>query len=293
MMSASIGSSATSNYHSSMEIFLSWYKKTNLHKIYGWHEGVVAVAYLTHLFMENKGISTALQFSAGHGISRIKMGLPRLTDIPRWKTVLKQIFKAFRKQARVAEIPLPSLSTMLAVLNVPTISAFDICMNWLFWTSSMLALRTMEIFLLKKDYITPDPQVQGGFVITWPKKLMGNGIKAGQIRHIHPTQANMVRLFMLCDRNPFLPWAKNSAKEVNEYLDKKYKCTMRAARHIGAYAVLHETNSVSYVASSLGHSSEICACYYLDPWCPTVSWNTITDRIIQLVRKRFFKPKRT
>ena len=57
-------------------------------------------------------------------------------------------------------------------------------------------------------------------------------------------------------------------------------------RHCGAYLVLNEENALSAVANSLGHSSLLCAAYYLDPWFPQVDHSCITLALISTLQQK-------
>jgi hypothetical protein len=206
------------------------------------------------------------------------MGMPRLSHLPQYRSVLDQINKAFKKKHTLTTIPLPSMSTLYRMLqgDLPT---YDLVCLWAFWTCVCLALRAKELMLLSPKYMQRAPD--GGYTITWPSALMKNGIKAGRVRHVHRSLAKMADVFCACKKNPFIPLYNND--RLNKFLTQKLGITMRSARHCGAYLVLEETKTVASVANALGHANMICAAYYLDPWVTSVHHDVVTQKIVKLL----------
>ena len=115
--------------------------------------------------------------------------------------------------------------------------------------------------------------------LTWPKNAP---IKGGFMRDIYQHQLPLIKYFCKFPINPFL---KLTQQYLNSFLMRRLSCTMRSARHCGAFIILEEEKSVGAVAQGLGHSSIISTIYYIDPWAMPIPFEQVSNRLLQLLRK--------
>ena len=284
MIAASVASNTKDVYGAAFNRFMQWHSERQHSRHIPWYHPGWLFVYLTHLFVQRKGLSTALAVSAGFSMERLIIGKPRVSKMPQFESILSQILKAFRKQHQLSSIPLPDLQILHRLL-LGDVIVLEILLTILaYWTGLVLALRSKEVFLLRREYFVMSPTFKGCYELRWPSNLMGNGIKAGPVRVVHPFQIPMMTLFSKFPVNPFLCLAKGD--RMNTYLQKLLGVTARSMRHCGAYLILNEEKTLTAVANGLGHSSLICSAYYLDPWFPLVDHSHITKSLIDKLLNR-------
>ena len=198
--------------------------------------------------------------------------------MPEYASILSQMLAAFRKKNKLASISLPNLNTLYQILTSQVVILEILVALWAYWTGLILCLRSKEIFLIKREFFHVSAAFPGCYELRWPKEMIGNGVKAGPVRVIHPFQLPMMDLFCKFAINPFVFLARGD--KLNKLLDRLLGVTGRSMRHCGAYLVLNDQKALSGVANALGHSSLLCAAYYLDPWYPLVDHSTISNALI-------------
>ena len=280
MIHLSVGKSARTGYGASFSRFLEW-RDSQLHLLTDsdwaelhWADVRWFFAYMTHLFVENKSVKSALEFSAAFSLKRIQLLQgPRISD-SEYKSVLKQVLQSFNKKYQLAAIPLPNSRALQKLLSrrFVYLGLNGLCL-WCYLTACGLGLRAREIFMLQKEYFDFENNL-----LVWPKHVQ---IKGGPIRKLFPHQLAIARYFCKYNKNPFLQLNQTA---LNKFLMKHLQCTLRSARHVGAFVILEETKSVGCVAQGLGHSSIACSIYYIDPWNLHVPYTVLASQLIQVLK---------
>ena len=151
MMWGSVSDSTEGNYRGAVRRYVTWFLAsglTNLHAL----SPVPAMLYLLVLYSDNLKQSSALMFLAGFQLYRLARGSTRLTDNPKWRSIITQALKAFRRRDKVFQMEMPNLDSLLmTVQETSSTEMWIFC--FLFWLHVGLALRANEMFLLSRDYI--------------------------------------------------------------------------------------------------------------------------------------------
>ena len=208
----------------------------------------VIFVYGLSMLSRGLGYSAFNLFISATSYYRGFLDLPSVALLPRF-VKLRQAFKrgcgGFH-MALPTKKQLADLATAL-VREAWRYTDFQIRALFAYFVGAGFCLRTGEIWLIRSDYIDVLKKT-----VTFPRHLLGNGLKSGPIREFSMGQAQEMlhALFLFNGRNIFVGWGRGP---INTYLKEVLNVTLQGARHLGANLNFWRTKDPLAVARALGH----------------------------------------
>ena len=252
MILGSIAPKSAVDYEGSFARFERWAIELNLLCIL--LSPVVGVQYTVHLYIKKYSASTYLQWSASFNLQRLSFGLPRLSNT-KYASIFNQLGKCFKKRDRVSTIPLPDFSILPTLLE--SCSFVDFTCIFIFVLAISLCLRAGEVWLFDCSFLNASLSL-----LTWPAKLMQNGVKHGRVRRVYKFASPFIDIINKLGANP----AKRVPRAfLQRFLQKYFKCSLNSARHVGAHYVLKDSNDVVCLKECFGgHATFLTSSFYID-----------------------------
>ena len=222
-LARSVAPGTLRQYHGQWKKFTRWFVEASA--CAGWPTNVRItdddVIFVYGLSMLSRGLrlSAFNLFISATSYYRGFLDLPSVALLPRF-VKLRQAFKrgcgGFH-MALPTKKQLADLATSL-VREAWRYTDFQIRALFAYFVGAGFCLRTGEIWLIRSDYIDVLKKT-----VTFPRHLLGNGLKSGPIREFSMGQAQEMlhALFLFNGRNIFVGWGRGP---INTYSEGGAQC---------------------------------------------------------------------